>query len=96
MRSPHLYSAVYAIIRDDSGRILFMQRQNSGFQDGKYQLPAEHLEPGEQIKSALARELMEELCINVHESDMGVVHVSHRIAPDREYFDIYVDVKKYS
>lgn len=96
MRSPHFYSAVYAIIRDTSGKILFMQRQNTGFKDGKYQLPAGHLEPGELVKSALVRELLEELCITVQESDMEVVHVGHRIAPDREYFDIYIDVQKYT
>jgi 8-oxo-dGTP diphosphatase len=91
MRSPHLYGAVYAIIRDASGKILFMQRKDSGFKDGKYQLPAGHLESGELVKSALARELLEELCITVQESDMEVVHVGHRIAPDREYFDVYVE-----
>lgn len=96
VRDPHLYSAVYAIIRDTSGKILFMQRQNTGFKDGKYQLPAGHLEPGELVKSALARELQEELCIMVQETDMQVVHVSHRIAPDREYFDIYIDVQRYT
>ena len=96
MRSPHFYSAVYAIIRDTSGKILFMQRQNTGFKDGKYQLPAGHLEPGELVKSALVRELLEELCITVQESDMEVVHVGHRIAPDREYFDIYMNIQKYS
>ena len=96
MRSPHLYSAVYAIIRDASGKILFMQRKNTGFKDGKYQLPAGHLESGELVKSALARELLEELCITVQESDMEVVHVGHRIAPDREYFDIYMNIQKYS
>lgn len=96
MRSPHLYGAIYAIIRDASGKILFMQRQNSGFKDGKYQLPAGHFESGELVKSALARELQEELCITVQEADMQVVHVSHRIAPDREYFDVYIDVQKYT
>lgn len=96
MRLPHLYGAVYAIIRDATGSILFMQRCNTGFSDGLYQLPAGHLEPGESIVSALARELLEELTICVQESDMRVVHTSHRIAPDREYFDVYIDVAKYS
>lgn len=96
MRSPHLYGAVYAIIRDATGSILFMQRNGTGFADGRYQLPAGHLEPGESIVSALARELLEELTICVQESDMRVVHTSHRIAPDREYFDVYIDVAKYS
>lgn len=96
MRSPHLYGAVYALISDTDGRILFMQRNGTGFADGRYQLPAGHLEPGESIVSALARELLEELRIVVQESYMQVVHTSHRIDADREYFDIYLTVAKYS
>ncbi len=40
MRQPSFYSAVFAIIRDEHGGILFQRRQNTGFRDGMYQLPS--------------------------------------------------------
>jgi 8-oxo-dGTP pyrophosphatase MutT (NUDIX family) len=44
MAQPTFFAAVFAIIRDDDGRILFQQRQNTGFRDGQYQLPSGHVE----------------------------------------------------
>ena len=61
MASPNFYAAVYAIIRDKEGKILFSQRKNTIFQEGKYQLPAGHMDGDESMARAMARELKEEI-----------------------------------
>lgn len=64
--------------------------------DSKYQLPAGHMDGNESMKTAMARELKEEIDINVQEKDMKVVHISHRISlGGREYFDVYLEVLDY-
>ena len=40
MREPSFYAAVFGIIRDSEGKILFQKRQNTGYRDGAYQLPS--------------------------------------------------------
>lgn len=92
MASPIFYAAVYAIIRNGAGEILFSQRKNTEFMNGKYQLPAGHMDGNESMATAMARELKEELDIEVHENDIRTAHISHRIFPDREYFSIYLEV----
>ncbi len=96
MRQPSFYSAVFAIIRDESWAILFQKRQNSGFRDGHYQLPSWHVESKEDIKTALIRELSEELGISVHPEDIDIVHIAHVIRNDRTYFNIYLEVHAYT
>jgi 8-oxo-dGTP pyrophosphatase MutT (NUDIX family) len=54
--------AVYGVLTVD-GRILLMRRAGSGYHDGELSLPAGHLDPGEDVRSALIRELREELRI---------------------------------
>jgi 8-oxo-dGTP diphosphatase len=54
--------AVYGILTEN-GRILLMRRAGSGYHDGELSLPAGHLDAGEDVRSALVRELREELRI---------------------------------
>jgi 8-oxo-dGTP diphosphatase len=97
MSTPNFYAAVYAIIRNEKGEVLFSQRKNTGFMDGKYQLPAGHMDGNETMAFAMARELKEEIDIDVQEKDMKVVHISHRISlGGREYFDVYLEVLNYT
>lgn len=97
MANPNFYAAVYAIIRNEKGEVLFSQRNNTGFMDGKYQLPAGHMDGNEAMTAAMARELKEEIDIDVSEEDMRVVHISHRTSfGEREYFDIYLEILNYA
>lgn len=97
MATPNFYAAVYAIIRNEKGEILFSQRKNTGFLDGKYQLPAGHIDGNETIAFAMARELKEEIAIDVEEIDLKVVHISHRVSfGGREYFDVYLEVSNFT
>ncbi len=96
MRAPNFYSAVFAIIRDNTWAILFQKRSNTGFRDGLYQLPSGHMEDRETMKEAMIRELEEELNIRVEESDLTIAHISHTVAGDRVYFNIYMEVSHYT
>lgn len=60
--------------------------------DGKFQLPAGHMDGNESMATAMIRELKEEIDIDVQEKDLKVVHISHRISLGREYFDVYLEV----
>lgn len=92
MRTPHFFWAVYGIIRNSSGKILFGKRKNTGYEDGKWQLPAGHIEPGETPHEALIRELYEEVGIIIRQDQLDIRHIAYRKNHDRETFDIYMDV----
>lgn len=58
--------------------------------DGKLQFPSGHLEGTETMQTSLVREMKEEIGIEV--TDCKLVHISHRVSPDRVYFDIYFEI----
>jgi 8-oxo-dGTP diphosphatase len=60
------------------GTILLGRRQNTGYKDGHYHLPAGHLEGGESVVTALLREAWEELGILVDPDNAQLVHVMHQ------------------
>nr|MDD3719970.1 NUDIX domain-containing protein [Candidatus Gracilibacteria bacterium] len=94
-RGPEFYSAAYGIFKDKDGKILFMQRQGSGFYDGFYQIPAGHIEGEESVIDCFVREMKEELDVDLIKENLDVVHTSHRISIGRVYFDFYVEVKDF-
>ena len=62
------------------GQVLLGQRQNTGFGDGYWHLPAGHLEASESLPHALAREAREELGIEVEPAAATLVHVMHHVS----------------
>ncbi len=44
MAKAEFYGAVYMIIENKKGEVLFMRKSNTGFRDGAFQVPAGHLE----------------------------------------------------
>jgi len=60
------------------GQILLGQRQNTGFEDGKFHLPSGHLEKDETVVHALIRESQEELGISIDPKDVVFALVSHQ------------------
>jgi 8-oxo-dGTP pyrophosphatase MutT (NUDIX family) len=95
MRRAAFCSAVYGVLTDGGGRVLLMRRAGSGYHDGELGLPAGHLDGGEDAIAGLARELREELTIEVDPDACRLAMVLHR-APERpraaEYLDLVFTV----
>jgi 8-oxo-dGTP diphosphatase len=68
---------VHLILVDDADRVLLGRRQNTGFADGCYHLPAGHLEAGESVIEALIREAREETGIIIWPDAIDFAHVMH-------------------
>src|SRR5581483_7032995 len=78
-------SVFTAIIKD--GKVLLLRRQNTGWMDGFYDLPAGHLEDQEMLKDGAARELKEEAGVDADPKDLELIHVyqnHHR--PDNPHY----------
>lgn len=65
-----------ALIKNN--KILLQRRSNTGFMDGKYSLPAGHVEKGETFTQCVIREIKEEIGIDLNSQDLKVVHVMQR------------------
>jgi len=62
--TPH-YQVACGLIRDSAGRLLIAQRPAEGLLGGLWEFPGGKQEPGETLEACLARELREELAIEV-------------------------------
>jgi ADP-ribose pyrophosphatase YjhB (NUDIX family) len=68
---------VSLVVRKD-GKMLFLLRQHTGYQDGKYCLPAGHVEDGESFRQSGMRELQEEVGLQVALEDLKPLHTQQR------------------
>lgn len=93
-------SAIFPIIlriEQDCTQILLHRRQNTGYEDGKWDVAGSgHVDENETARMAVARECKEELGIDVNIEDLVFAHLSHRILKDRAYYDIYFVVNTYN
>jgi len=71
------------------GRILLLRRFNTGWGDGLLSVVAGHLEGGEELSAATAREAKEEVGIRVLADQLRVVGVMHRKEED-ERIDFFL------
>jgi 8-oxo-dGTP diphosphatase len=75
-------SVVAGVIRRDDGRVLITQRLADDTLGGYWEFPGGKVEPGEELKAALHRELAEELGI---EAKIGAeIHRIVHAYPDRD------------
>lgn len=88
------YAAAYLVLQKD-GQVLLLRRANTNYRDGWYSLVAGHLEGGETAEQCIIREALEEAGIVLDIEDITVAHVMHRLAPDREYFDIFLTANQW-
>lgn len=84
------------LIINEKNEILMMKRCNTGYMDGMYGFISGHVEEGESLKQAIARETLEEAGIKIKEEDLEIVHVMHRKAKDRESIDYFLTCKSYA
>jgi mutator protein MutT len=94
-RIPHTFTASYILFIND-GQVLLSRRFQTGFEDGKYSVPAGHVESGETYTAALVREVKEEVGVALKEHDLHVSHIMHRKTPEREYVDAYFIVSDWT
>ncbi len=59
-------------------KVLLSRRFNTGYEDGKYSLPAGHIEDNESLTVGGVREIFEEIGIRIKPKDLTLVHVMHR------------------
>ena len=76
------------------GETLLLRRQNTGYEDGNYGLPAGHADGDESARDGACREALEEVGVVVKPRDLEFVHVMHRRQED-ERVDIFFSVKKW-
>lgn len=91
---PYVGSSYLFLIRDN--KILLQRRFQTGFQDGNYGVPAGHLDGEETTREGCAREISEEIGININPKDLSVVHVMHRKGEHDERFDFFMTTDKYT
>lgn len=79
------------------GKILFVKRGNTGWEDGKYGLPAGHVEAGESFSEAICREATEEVGVTIKPQDMKQVLAFHQKDEEGEVrVGIYFETTKWS
>ncbi len=94
MIKPEYRLAAQVLLRRGN-QTLLLKRQNTGYEDGNYGLPAGHIEFGETVKSAAIREAKEEIGVDIEESDLEVVGVMHRIK-NVTYVDFFMTCHRWS
>ncbi len=93
-RFTYIGSSYLFLIKD--GKILLQRRFQTGFQDGNYGVPAGHLDGNETAREGCAREIKEEIGIEISPEDLEVVHVMQRKATNDERIDFFMTTESFS
>lgn len=86
-------SGYLILVRDEN--ILLSRRFQTGYEDGKYSLPAGHMEEHETIREGTCREVQEEIGVILKPDNLDLVHVMHRKDWD-ERIDFFFTTKKWN
>ena len=94
MSAFHKLAVVLILRRERDGKpeFLLQKRQNTGYADGRWDFAASgHVEAGESLSQAMARETEEELGVSVRPQELRLVTLVHRRKPDGKeaYLDAY-------
>lgn len=85
--------AVHLVLVQDD-QVLLAKRFNTGYEDGKFSVPAGHVDEGESSLSAMVREAEEEVAITIQKEDLEFGHVMHRRG-NRESVDFFFVCRKW-
>lgn len=87
----HFLVAVHAFFIKDE-QVLLLKRQNTGYMDGHFSVPAGHVDGKESIWHAMQREIREEVAVVVKDEHQPI-HVMHRISGNDERIDYFFLIK---
>jgi 8-oxo-dGTP pyrophosphatase MutT (NUDIX family) len=95
MRAKFPVTVHLLFFRDD--QILLLRRFNTGYADGQYSVPAGHLDGGETVLAAAAREAEEEVGVRIEPHHMTFSTVMHRMEGNKEdeRVDFFVHVHRW-
>ena len=95
MRAKFPVTVHLLFFRDD--QVLLLRRFNTGYADGQYSVPAGHLDGGETVMAAAAREAQEEVGVRLEAENMTFSTVMHRMEGDieEERVDFFVHVRRW-
>ena len=93
-RFTYIGSSYLFLIKDN--KILLQRRFQTGFMDGFYGVPAGHLDGDETAREGCAREIKEEIGIDINPEDLEMVHIMHRKTERDERIDFFMTAKSYS
>ena len=68
-------ASVFVAVLNPAGEVLLMRRKNTGYMDGYYNFPSGHVETGERLDQAAARELEEEAKVETNPKELEVFHI---------------------
>lgn len=77
------------VLLERGQRVLMLLRSGTGFFDGLYSLPGGHVEPGESLRRAAARELAEETGLVVDVAKLELAGAIHR-SSDTNRIDFFL------
>lgn len=86
--------AVFVLFRSN-GKVLLVLRQNTGWSDGMYTMPAGHVEAKETCLAAAMREAKEEVGVTVEESDLEHCLTIHETNATEERFGLTFEASKW-
>jgi 8-oxo-dGTP pyrophosphatase MutT (NUDIX family) len=92
MRTKFPVTVHLLFFRED--QVLLLRRFNTGYADGQYSVPAGHLDGGETVLAAAAREAEEETGLQIDLANIVFSSVMHRIDGD-ERVDFFVHVRQW-
>lgn len=88
-----LILSIYLLLIKD-GKVLLLKRANTGYEDGKYSLPAGHADGAESARVATCREAKEEIGLDLQPDNLEFAHFMHRIEND-ERVDAFFTAEKW-
>lgn len=84
-----MIASVYLLLINLQNQLLVLKRQNTGYKDGEFGLPAGHVDGGETLMKAMIREAHEEVGVDVDPKYLQLAHVLHRFCGDHERLDFF-------
>ena len=85
---PSIIHVAVGVLIDNANRVLLARRQKGTHLEGYWEFPGGKVEPGENVETALARELREELGVEVGETS-PMMAVNHDYGEKQVLLDVH-------